>query len=103
MPFINNIKGAFASDEAADRGSLVETVLIIAGFAVVAILVVMWIGNAIAGSAANVAHCIAGANGNDLAVVEDGCTGDYYNAQSTVNDQIEGSGRFSAPTVVEDD
>lgn len=71
MTFTNNIKDAFgASSEEQDRGTLVETVLLIAGFAVVAILVVTWIGNAIAGQAADVAECISGANsfaGSDAA------------------------------------
>ena len=63
MKFIKNIKDAFsASSDEQDRGTLVETVLLIAGFAVVAILVVTWIGNAIAGQAADVANCISSAN-----------------------------------------
>ncbi len=74
MSFISNIKSAFASDENADRGSLVETVLIIAGFAVVAILVVTWIGGAIAGQASNVSKCIAGANGANVTASQDTCT-----------------------------
>lgn len=74
MSFINNIRGAFASDEAADQGSLVETVLLIAGFAVVAILVVTWIGNAIAGQAANVSACIAAGNSSNAADLNDTCT-----------------------------
>lgn len=63
MTFTKNIKDAFdASSDEQDRGSLVETVLLIAGFAVVAILVVTWIGNAIAGQAADISECITGAN-----------------------------------------
>lgn len=63
MTFTKNIKEAFgASSDEQDRGTLVETVLLIAGFAIVAILVVTWIGNAIAGQAADVAECIGGAN-----------------------------------------
>lgn len=96
MSFINNIKGAFASDEAADRGSLVETVLLIAGFAVVAILVVTWIGNAIAGQAANVSACIAGANVSNVASANSKCTADTYNVSNSVNGTItnQKGGRF---------
>lgn len=74
MSFISNISDAFATDETADRGSLVETVLIIAGFSIVAILVVTWIGGAIAGQASNVSKCIAGANGQDVTSAQDTCT-----------------------------
>lgn len=63
MKFTNNIKEAFgASSDEQDRGALVETVLLIAGFAVIAILVVTWIGQAIAGQAADIASCIGDAN-----------------------------------------
>jgi len=88
MSFITNIKSAFASDESADRGSLVETVLLIAGFAVVAILVVTWIGNAIAGQAANVSNCIASANGSNVNAVNTSCTSDTRNVKNTVNNTI---------------
>lgn len=96
MSFINNIKGAFASDEAADRGSLVETVLLIAGFAVVAILVVTWIGNAIAGQAANVSACIANANGSSASSLNTTCTSDTYNVKNNVSNTVSNQkgGRF---------
>lgn len=87
MTFLENIKGAFASSETADRGSLVETVLLIAGFAVVAILVVTWIGNAIAGQAANVAGCIAGANTQDSNTVNSTCT-DNKGLSNKISNQI---------------
>ncbi len=96
MSFINNIQGAFASSEASDRGSLVETVLIIAGFAVVAILVVTWIGNAIAGQAANVSSCIANANGSSASSLNSTCTADTYNVQNNVSNTVNSQkgGRF---------
>lgn len=96
MSFINNIKGAFASDEAADRGSLVETVLLIAGFAVVAILVVTWIGNAIAGQAANVSSCIANANASTVSTTNATCTSDTYKVGNSVKNTIsdQKGGRF---------
>ena len=73
MLFTKNIKDAFASKESADRGSLVETVLLIAGFAIVAILAVTWIGNSIAGASANVATCVAGANQANVKRASDLC------------------------------
>lgn len=63
MTMIKNLKEAFnASEESADRGTLVETVLLVAGMAVIAILVVTWIGGAIAGAAADTAECITSSN-----------------------------------------
>lgn len=88
MQFINNIKGAFASDENTDRGTLVETVLLIAGFAVVAILVVTWIGGAIAGQAANVAGCIASANQSNTADANTACSTDTHGVKNSVEAQI---------------
>lgn len=95
MTFTNNIKDAFgASSDEQDRGSLVETVLLIAGFAVVAILVVTWIGNAIAGQAADVSECITGANsysGADSA--QNACEGSEHS--DTAQDNNESSSGWS--------
>ncbi len=93
MTISKNIKEAFgASDDAADRGDLVQTVLIIAGFAVVAILLVTWIGNAIAGQAADVAECIAGANSyGDAAAAQDACETNE-NSQRAQSDNEASSG-----------
>jgi len=67
MIFVKNIKTAFASDAAvaneADRGDLVQTVLITAGFAVAAILVIAWISSTLAAKGSEIADCI-GASGN---------------------------------------
>lgn len=95
MRYLENIKGAFASNETADQGSLVETVLLIAGFAVVAILVVTWIGNAIAGQAANVAGCIAGANSSTANTLNATCT-DNKGLSNTIANQVANTkgGRF---------
>ena len=89
MTFFKNISGAFASDASADRGSTVETVLLIAGFAVIAILVVSWIGGAIAGQAANTAACIASGSTTT-------CASDTYGVSNTVSSNINAQkgGRF---------
>ena len=96
MTFITNLSEAFASDSHEDRGSLVETVLIIAGFAVVAILVVTWIGGAIAGQAANVSACIANANSANVSSLNGTCTSDTYGVSNSVSNSISSSkgGRF---------
>lgn len=94
MQFINNIQAAFGQTN--DTGTLVETILLIAGFAIVAILVVTWIGGAIAGQAANISNCIAGANGSDIEVASAGCTEDTYNVKIATNTTIDENkgGRF---------
>lgn len=60
--FLTNIKEGFGADEDLDRGDIVQTVLLIAGFAIVVIVVVSWIGTAIMNKGADVAVCIEGAN-----------------------------------------
>ena len=96
MPFISNIRDAFASKESADRGVLIERVLLIAGFAIVAILAVTWIGNAIAGDAANLAHCVSGANQANERRANDLCRIDIVGTGPAVSSQIADGkdGRF---------
>jgi len=96
MSFLNNIRAAFASDALADQGSLVETVLLIAGFAVVAILVVSWIGSAISGQAANVSACIANANASTVSTTNSTCTADTHGVKNAVSNTISNQkgGRF---------
>lgn len=48
--------------DGADRADIVQTVLLIAGFAVVAILVVGWVGSAILNKGADAANCIEGSS-----------------------------------------
>lgn len=76
MTFLNNIKTAFNSDvesTESDRGDIVQTILIIAGFAVVVILVVNWIGSAITNKGADIAACIEGANTYNSASSAENC------------------------------
>lgn len=60
MKFMSNIKTAYAADADVnlDRGDIVQTILLIAGFAIVTILAVNWIGTAILNKGADVAVCI---------------------------------------------
>lgn len=63
---MENIKNAYADGKNdLDRGDAVQTVLIIAGFAIVCILLIQWIGTAILNKGADTATCIEGANTYD--------------------------------------
>lgn len=66
MTFVNNIKTSFASTAVADakndRADLVQTVLLIAGFAIAALVLVNWLSTAILNKAADAATCIEGSN-----------------------------------------
>ena len=60
---IHNIKAAYAgAGEGDDRGDLVSTLIITAGFAIAAILFVNWISTAVTNKAADTAACIEGSN-----------------------------------------
>lgn len=63
--FISNIKSAFdapAENEKRDSGEIVSLILTIAGFAVVALLAVNWLGTAMLNKTADLGACIEGAN-----------------------------------------
>lgn len=62
--------------DGADRADIVQTVLLIAGFAVVAILVVGWLGTAILNKGADAANCIEGSSSYSSSSAEAGaaCT-----------------------------
>lgn len=97
MTFIKNIKDAFAaSSDEQDRGTLVETVIMIAGFAVLAIFVVSLFGNAIAGVGADSAKCITSANTfTSTASAQTACTsGTNAKAADAANTKALGDSRF---------
>ena len=60
--FYTNIKEGFSASDSneLDNADIVQTVLLIAGFAIVTILVVGWIGTAVTNKGADVATCIEG-------------------------------------------
>ena len=66
MTFINNIKESFAADAVTeidrDRGDLVQTLILTAGFAIAALTLVNWFSTAILNKAADTATCIEGSN-----------------------------------------
>jgi len=97
MTFIKNIKDAFAaSSDEQDRGTLVETVIMIAGFAVLAIFVVSLFGNAIAGVGADSAKCITSANTFTSTATADAACREGANATKaqTANDTALKNSRF---------
>ena len=63
MVFAENVRGAFADapyDGDEDQADTVETIIIIAGFAVAALAAVGWITTALQNKAADVADCVQG-------------------------------------------
>ena len=62
--FLSNVREGFAptNNEELDSADIVQTVLLIAGFAVAVILVVGFITTAVINKGADVAQCIEGAN-----------------------------------------
>lgn len=67
---LKNIKNridARRHDGELDSGDIVQTVLLIAGFAVIAIVVVVWLGSAMLNKAADASACIESSNTYDTA------------------------------------
>lgn len=62
--FLENVKNAFVAPtvtDESDRGDLVQTILIVAGFAIVSVAAIAWISTAIFNKAADTANCIENA------------------------------------------
>jgi hypothetical protein len=90
---INTIKNnleARRHDGELDRADAVQTVLIIAGFAIVVILIVAWIGKAIKDKGKQAAQCIDEANSGTSAGVSSSVT-----ACTTDLGQVESAAGFS--------
>ena len=85
---IHNIKAAYASaGESDDRGDLVSTLIITAGFAIAAILFVNWISTAVTNKAADSAACIEGSNTYAAASSEETCkSSDHSKTNSFTKD-----------------
>lgn len=64
-----------------DSGDVVQTVILIAGFVIVAILVVVWLGTAVLNKGADAGKCIEGSNSysNSNADNADACAGGTAN------------------------
>lgn len=98
MKFFSNIKEAFATDAVVDterdRGSLVETLLLIAGFAIATILAVNWLSTALLNKAADISECIEGANTFNSADSTATCEGADHAGQDSFKDDEGYKGRF---------
>ena len=95
--FLRNCIEAFRDDEPKDRAAAqgtVPAILLISGFAVVAVLVTMWIGNSIAWQANLQARCISqmdgfnSFNGNPNAKCIGAEDGVEYKGRNILNNQI---------------
>lgn len=72
--FFNNIASAYNADsENKDAGNLVEYVLIVAGVAIVAAVVITFISRAITNKAADTAECIEGSNSYNAEGTAENC------------------------------
>lgn len=61
--FIENIRSAFDAapeDEKRDSGELVPSIMMMAGFGVIALVLVNWVGTAVLNKAAEIGSCIEG-------------------------------------------
>lgn len=91
MPILRNIREVFRRDSVSDSKDAavgtVQTVLIIASFAVVAILAVTWIGGSAAGVAADTTECIRAGSTGDADYADNLCNteGDKKKSASAAN------------------
>lgn len=64
-PFITNIRSAFGADAASDKrdsGEFVSQIVMIAGFTMITMLLVNWLGTSVLNKAADVATCVETSN-----------------------------------------
>lgn len=99
--FLRNIKQALKESSSSDRAEgLVPTLLIVAAFAVVAVLTVMWIGNAVVWQAHLQTRCITQQEGFETTNGNPGtkCIGlnNYMKGPEVLKNQINDTkgGRF---------
>lgn len=97
MKFMQNIKAAYAADarEEMDRGDIVQTILLIAGFAIVTILAVNWIGTAILNKGADVAQCVEGANSYNAQASGTNCETANHAANNSFKNDSGYKGRYN--------
>lgn len=95
MKFINNVKATFASTEVSnDRADLVQTVLLIAGFAVAALILVNWLSTAILNKAADAAGCIEGSNTYGKGDSAANCESQNHSEENSFKDDSAYGDRF---------
>lgn len=99
MAFISNIKASFATDAAVDaerdRGDLVQTLLLVAGFAVATLLAVNWLSTALLNKAADSASCIQGSNTYNTAEASENCQSVDHASKKDFKDDAGYKGRFN--------
>jgi len=99
MAFISNIKASFATDAAVeaerDRGDLVQTLLLVAGFAVATLLAVNWLSTAMLNKAADASQCIQGSNTYNTASASDNCQSANHADKKDFKDDAGYKGRFN--------
>lgn len=82
-----------------DAGDVVQTVILIAGFVIVAILVVVWLGTAVLNKGADAGKCIEGSNvyNGNAASSEDACD-ENHSEKNSFSSQSSYASRYPAPT-----
>lgn len=72
-----------------DSGDVVQTVILIAGFVIVAILVVVWLGTAVLNKGVDAGKCIEGSNTYASSTTEsaEACAGGTSSTKSFENDE----------------
>ena len=88
---IDSLKARIADrrhDGEADRADVVQTVILIAGFVIVAILVVTWLGTAILNKGVDAGKCIEGSSTytSNTAANNNACSGGTSNSNSFTKD-----------------
>jgi hypothetical protein len=95
--FIGNIRNSFADTEVreADRGDLVQTIVITALLAVAAILVIGWISTTLINKGADVVECIEGTSTYEQkkTTTKTACNDDKTTSNK-VTDDAEWTSRF---------
>ena len=96
MKFMQNIKAAYAADssENLDRGDIVQTILLVAGFAIVTILAVNWIGTAILNKGADVANCVEGSSTYTAANSSANCQKTVVDSKTSFKNDSGYKGRY---------
>lgn len=86
---IKNIKAVYAGElDGADRGEMVSTLIITAGFAIAAILFVNWVSTAMTNKSADVAQCIEGSSTYASTTTANSCeNADHSKNNSFKNDK----------------
>lgn len=98
MTFIDNIRKCLTSEAVTeserDRGDLVQTLIITAGFAIAALTLVNWFSTAILNKAADAATCIEGSNTYKASDSADICANTDHAKDNSFKNDSAYKGRF---------